>query len=164
VITETTGVLVENIPEELTERPQWVVWRYEQRDGKQTKVPRTPSTGLRASSTDPMTWATFSEALGDYGGDTPAPSYDGVGFVFSEDDPFCGIDLDKCRDPETGDVERWAREILKRVCNGYVEISPSGTGIHIIVEGVVRGGGTRRGPVEMYSRGRFFTVTGEVLL
>jgi putative DNA primase/helicase len=57
MIKETTGLIApiaENIPEELTERPQWVCWRYEERDGKPTKVPFTPYTPIRASSTDPM--------------------------------------------------------------------------------------------------------------
>jgi primase-polymerase (primpol)-like protein len=59
VIKESTGVkipIIENIPDEPTERPQWVCWRYEVRDGKPTKVPYTPGTLRRASSTDLMTW------------------------------------------------------------------------------------------------------------
>ena len=44
-----------------------------------------------------------------------------------------------------------------------MEVSPSGTGIHVIVPGVVRGGAVRRGGIEMYSQTRFFTVTGRVL-
>ena len=51
-----------NIPNALTERPQWVCWRLEERDGKPTKVPYTPGTERRASSTDLMTWRPFSEA------------------------------------------------------------------------------------------------------
>jgi primase-polymerase (primpol)-like protein len=59
------------------------------------------------------------------------------------------------------------------VKEGYVEASPSGKGVHIIVEGTVRDGGRSRkkvhlngevvGEIEMYSRGRFFTITGVVL-
>ena len=162
MIKETTGeitLIPENIPEELTERSQWVCWRYEERDDDTTKVPYTV-TGYRASSTNPDDWSSFGDVLAAY----ELGNYDGIGFVFSEDDPYAGIDLDKCRDPETGDVEPWAREILKRVCDGHVEISPSGTGIHIIVEATVRDGGMRRGPIEMYSRDRFFTITGVSLL
>jgi putative DNA primase/helicase len=167
MITETTGqitLIPENIPAELTGRPQWVVWRYERREGKWTKIPRTPSTGLRASSTDLMTWASFEEALAAYDGGTPAPPYDGIGFVFSSADPYVGIDLDDCRDPESGELAGWAREILERVASdAYVEVSPSGTGIHIVVEGSVRGGGMRRGSIEMYSMNRYFALTGHVL-
>jgi putative DNA primase/helicase len=168
MIKETTGILAENIPEELTERAQWVCWRYEERDAKLTKVPYTPGTLRRASSTDPSTWTTFEVATQacefGYDGlsdvDHGEPSYDGIGFALSDADPYAGIDLDKCRNPESGDIAPWALEILDRVRDGYSEISPSGTGIHVIIRGDVRDGGIRRGPVEMYSRGRYFTITG----
>jgi putative DNA primase/helicase len=171
MIKETIGEIPnieENVPQELTERPQWVCWRLEERQGKLTKVPYTPD-GSRASSTNLKTWSTFDEAMNAY----ELAGYDGVGFVFSSGDPYVGIDLDKCRDPETGEIAPWAQKIIDRVCEGYSEVSPSGTGVHIIVEGVVRDGGRSRrkvhldgkvvGEIEMYSRGRFFTITGEVL-
>jgi putative DNA primase/helicase len=164
VIKETTAVSppnTENIPARLTERPQWVCWRLETRDGKPTKVPYTPGTRHRASTTDLMTWATFEEAITAY--ESGEPSYDGIGFVFSSADPFVGIDLDDCVDPETGIVAVWGQQIISRVREGYIEVSPSGTGIHVIIEGVVRDGGMRKGKVEMYGRGRFFTITGRSL-
>jgi putative DNA primase/helicase len=164
MIKETTAVnplLAENIPEQLTERPQWVCWRYEEREGEQTKVPYTPGTLRRASSTDLMTWRTFYEALEAY--ERSEPPYDGIGYVFCSADPFVGIDIDKCRDPESGELSPWAKKIISRVAEGYVEASPSGTGAHIIVQGTVRDGGMRKGKVEMYARGRFFTITGVAL-
>ena len=164
MIKETTTVnqpITENIPEQLTERPQWVCWRYEERGGTMTKVPYTPGTERRASSTDLMTWRTFERTLAAY--EAQEPPYDGIGFVFSSADPFVGIDLDKCRDPEDGEVTAWAQKILDRVKQGYIEASPSGTGVHIVIKGTVRDGGMRKGKVEMYSRGRFFTITGDVL-
>ncbi len=162
MIKEATGeitLIAENIPEQLTERPQWVCWRLEEREGKTTKVPYIAGGVGKASSTDLMTWRTFAEALKAY----EAGRYDGIGYVFCSADPFVGIDLDDCRNPETGAVTPWAKKILSQVQDGYVEASPSGTGIHIIVEGVVRGGGMRKGKVEMYSRDRFFTITGRAL-
>jgi putative DNA primase/helicase len=150
-----------NIPEQLTERPQWVCWRLEERDGKKTKVPFVAGTERRASSTDLMTWRTFSEAVAAY--EAGEPPYDGVGFCFCSADPFSGVDLDKCRDPETGVIEEWAQKLIDSVTEGYVEASPSGSGIHIIVSGVVLGGSVRKGRVEMYSRDRFFTMTGRIL-
>jgi putative DNA primase/helicase len=164
VIKETTMVnqpIAENIPYQLTERPQWVCWRLEMRDGKPTKVPYTPGTERRASSTELMTWSTFEQALAAY--EVGEPPYDGIGFVFCNADPFVGIDLDDCCDPESGEVAPWAQHIIDRVQEGYVEISPSGEGVHIIVEGSVRDGGMRKGKVEMYGRGRFFTITGRSL-
>jgi putative DNA primase/helicase len=159
--TDVSPPIVENIPAQLAERPQWVCWRVEEREGKATKVPYTPGTERRASSTDLMTWRTFDEALAAY--EAGEPPYDGIGFVFCSADPLAGIDLDDCRDPETGVIAPWAQKIISDASEAYVEASPSGTGIHIIVEGRVRDGGMRRGPVEMYSRDRFFTITGELL-
>jgi len=150
--------IVENIPEELSARPQWVVWREEARNSELTKVPYVPGTERRASVTDLTTWRTFEEAVEALEGG--APPYHGVGFVFSSGDPYAGIDLDDCRDPETGAIAEWAQKIVDRATEGYVEASPSGRGIHIIVEGRVRDGGMRKGPIELYSRERFFTVSG----
>src|SRR5215211_1235852 len=156
--TVVSALIVENIPERLTERPQWVCWRLEERGGRMTKVPYAPGTLRRASSTDLMTWRTFSDALAAY--EAGEPPYDGIGFVFCSADPFCGIDLDDCRDPETGTIDEWARKLISSVQEGYVEASPSGTGIHIILEGVVRDGAVKKGPIEMYSQTRFFTMSG----
>jgi primase-polymerase (primpol)-like protein len=164
VIKETTGVITlitENIPEQLTERPQWVCWCLETRGDKPTKVPYTPGTERRASSTDLLTWRSFREALEAY--EAAGPPYDGIGFVLSSADPFVGIDLDGCRDPKDGEITSWAQKIISRVQEGYIEASPSGTGVHIIVQGAVRDGGMRKGKVEMYSRERFFTITGVLL-
>ena len=164
MIKETTGLITpttENIPNQLTDRPQWVCWRLEMRDGKPTKVPYIAGTNSRASSTDLMTWSSFEYAFAAC--EAGEPPYDGIGFVFCSADPLAGIDLDGCRNPETGEIAPWAQKIVADASEGYVEASPSGTGVHIIVEGRVRDGGLRRGPVEMYSRDRFFTITGAVL-
>jgi putative DNA primase/helicase len=134
-------------------------------------VPYTPGTNRRASTTDLMTWRTFWHALADY--EAGEPPYDGIGFVFCNADPFVGIDLDDCHDPKTGEISPWAQKIIDRVQDSYIEVSPSGTGVHIIAEGAARYGGRSRrkvhqngevvGEIEMYSRGRFFTITGEPL-
>jgi putative DNA primase/helicase len=157
--TVVITLITENIPNQLTERPQWVCWRLETRDGKPTKVPYTPGTERRASSTELMTWATFEEALAAY--EAGEPPYDGIGFVFCSADPFVGIDLDGCRNPQTGEIEPWAQKIVDTFASeGYVEASPSGTGVHIIVKGTQKEG-ARRGRVEMYGQDRYFSVTGE---
>ncbi len=144
----------ESIPEELRVRPQWVVWRAV--GEKPDKVPYSTRTGRKASSTDLLTWSTFEEAVEAH----KAGGFDGVGFVFSSGDPFSGIDLDRCVDPNTGKVAVWAMEIV-RYFGSYSELSATGTGIHIIVKGEVPN--RRKGNVEVYSSKRFFTVTGHVL-
>src|SRR5215213_4996355 len=97
---------------------QWVCWRSEERDGKTTKIPYSPLTGGRASSADPETWAGYPEAVTA----CRERGHDGIGFVFTGDDPFCGVDLDRCRDPQTGKIEPWAQEIIEEL-ESYAEVS-----------------------------------------
>ena len=73
-----------------------------------------------------------------------------------------GVDLDHCRDADTGALEPWAAQIVEEL-GSYAEVSPSGTGVHIIVSGELLPGRRRRGQVEMYSEGRYFTMTGVVI-
>jgi putative DNA primase/helicase len=137
---------------------QWVCWRSEERDGKRTKIPYSPLTGKRASSTDPETWGGYPEAVKA----CREGGYDGIGFVFTKDDSFCGVDFDRCRDAETGGIEPWAQEIIQEL-DSYTEISPSGTGVHILLSAVLPEGRNRKGRIEIYDRGRYFTVSGRHL-
>ena len=109
-----------------------------------------------ASSTDPETWGSLETAL-EY---TETEHADGVGFVFTDDDPIVGVDLDDCRDPETGDVDDAALDIIERL-DSYTEVSPSGTGYHVLITGELPDGRNRRGSIELYDTARFFTVTGD---
>jgi len=137
---------------------QWVCWCSEERNNKKTKVPYSPSTGTRARSDEPSTWSTLAEARRT----AEREDYDGIGFVFTADDPFCGVDLDGCVDRQTGEIQPWAADILDDL-NSYTEFSPSSEGLHIIVRAELPKGRRRGGGVEMYDRGRFFTVTGRHL-
>jgi primase-polymerase (primpol)-like protein len=144
-----------DIPDALSKFEQWVGWRPEERDGNQTKIPIDPSTGQYASATDPETWGAFDEAADVVErGDAV-----GVGFVFTDEDPFVGIDLDDCRDPESGEPEQWAAEIIETLTS-YTEVSPSGTGYHVLVRGTLPEGRNRHGDVELYETARYFTITG----
>jgi hypothetical protein len=146
-----------NIPAELQSLHQWIVWRLEFKGGaKPTKVPYIPETGTKAATTDPTTWGSFDHAVDGYlkGG------YTGIGFVFSEFDPYTGIDLDNCIAGD-GTLTPEASHRLAAL-NSYSEYSPSGTGIHVIIRGSVPGGkGRKSKEVEIYDRGRFFTMTGD---
>lgn len=147
--------LFDNIPDEPKAWCQWVGWRLEQRDGKSTKVLYNVRTGDRAKSNDPQTWSTFAEVIAAY----QCGGFTGIGFVLSLDDPFVFVDLDKCRDPETGRLEPWAAEIVTRL-ESYTEVSPSGRGVHILTKGTLPAGGRHHGRVEMYDSLRYFTMTG----
>ncbi|WP_433623483.1 phage NrS-1 polymerase family protein [Halomicrococcus sp. NG-SE-24] len=147
--------LAADVPDRLTDYDQWVCWREQDRDGKPTKVPVNPATGQYASATDSETWTGFDHARL-HASDGHA---DGVGFVFTADDPFVGVDLDAARDPDAGEPIDWAATIIETL-DSYTEISPSGTGYHVLIEGTLPPGRNRRGDVEIYETARFFTVTG----
>ncbi|WP_254538699.1 phage NrS-1 polymerase family protein [Halomarina litorea] len=155
--TSPPNIDLDRLPDKLTTRDQWVCWRTEQRDGKPTKVPVDPRTGEYASATDSTTW-TESETAVEYLRTTT--STDGIGFVFTADDPLVGIDLDDGRDPDSGAIDEAASDIIERF-DSYTECSPSGTGFHVLVTGTLPDGRNRRGAIEMYDSARFFTVTGE---
>jgi hypothetical protein len=162
---QVSGVLsrLDNVPAEPLELSQWVARR--------AKVPVNPKTGGSAKVSDPEgpeneppsekardTWSTFNDAISRAERD----GLDGVGFVFSKDDPYCGVDLDGCRDPDTGEIEGWAQEIIGDL-DSYTEVSPSGTGVHVLVRAVLPQSGNKKGQIEMYDSERYFTVTGEHL-
>jgi len=162
ILAGSTGraAIAQNIPKELRDLDQWLVWRLEERDGKKTKVPYDAKTGRKGKSNDPATWASFDAALQAY----EAGGYSGVGFAFREGDRLSGADLDHVIDTETGEVQQLALEILERFKGSYAEVSPSGTGLRIFVFGEPTrcGKGTEVKAVELYNHSspRFLTVTG----
>lgn len=146
-----------SVPTELFDHAQWVCWRYETREGKETKVPVSPRTGRLASCSVPLTWADATTACAYANGHGL-----GVGFVFSAGDPFAGVDLDRCVG-EDGALAEWAAEIVAAL-DSYAERSPSGTGIKVLVRAALPPGRRSWGDGHgMYDRGRFFTLTGERL-
>jgi putative DNA primase/helicase len=150
----------EGIPASIKERAQCVVWNYiwDADKEKWTKPPyQAKRPNAKASSTKPRTWAPFNEAMAAYRGG----ECDGVGYVLNGDE--VGIDLDDVRDPANGTIEPWAIEIVKTIAS-YAEISPSGTGIKIIARGTLKAGRKfTQIDAEMYSRGRYFALTGHVI-
>lgn len=145
----------EALPAALVDRDQWVCWRTHDRDGKPTKVPIIPGETQFASTTTPETWTSFATAREA----VTTTAVDGLGFVFTADDPLVGIDLDDCRDPAAETPAAWAAAVLDTL-DSYTEVSPSGTGYHVIVTGDLPDGRNRAGDLEVYDRSRFFTVTG----
>ena len=111
------------LPAPVRERGRFCCWRYEERDGRQTKMPYNPMTGQRAKSNDPQTFSTFDVAVME----AESGNYSGVGAgLFGN---LASIDLDHCL-TETG-LTDWARDIVTTL-HAYTEISPSGTGIRIL--------------------------------
>ena len=163
---------LEHIPDTLKQRKQWIV--YGKRDSafdpkyitdknnhqKLDKTPYNPMTERKAQSNNPASWTDFQTALEAY----ESGLYNGIGFVFAEGDELAGIDLDHVLNPDTLQLEPQAQEILHRFHDSYVEISPSGDGLHIWVKGEPErcGKGTLDKRIEVYhaKSARYFTVTG----
>jgi len=118
------------------------------------KEPIDPITGYGAKANDPTTWGTLEQAL------EAVDIYhlDGIGVELG--DGLCGVDLDHVID-DNGQISERAQEIITTM-DSYTEISPSGTGIHILFAGSLPEGTRRKDGLEMYSEGRYFTVTGNL--
>lgn len=144
------------IPAELRALKQWIVWRYEDKGGaKKTKVPYSTSHNV-ASVTNSSDWDTFDNALWCL---STSGAYDGIGFVFTKNDPYAGIDLDDCEGNQV-DFQRQLK--IFNEFDSYSERSPSGNGCHVIVKGSIPQG-RRRSHIEIYSSDRYFTMTGNVV-
>lgn len=144
------------IPTEMRHYHQWVVWRYEERQGaKPTKIPYDARNGLPASVTDASTWCDFETAIKCQSANI---GFDGIGFVLTKNDPYTFIDLDDT----AGNQVNLDRQLkIYHEFNSYSELSPSGTGLHIIIKGHIPRG-RRRSAIELYSSDRYMTMTGAV--
>lgn len=160
---------LDNLPEELRRSSRWVLWRLEDfEERKRCKIPKKPSDPARnASATDPDTWGSLEQAEANLPKLTPAPQYAeeevgvGVGLVIGP--PYLGVDLDKCYDPQTGVVDDWALQLLRKLPRTYTELSPSSRGFHLWYrcdEHPKLPDGIRTERVEVYARKRYLTVTG----
>lgn len=165
----TPGFIAPNfdgIPAELRRLPRWVTWRAEA-DGGKSKPRKTPYRAdlpdALASSADPDTWGTFEQAEAAYlDGDRT-----GIGFVLDGSGNLAGVDIDGCRDAATGAIAPTALALLEGMGAGYIEVSPSGTGLRAfgyappLDTGCV---GTLDGlKLELYSKGRYLTLTGQTI-
>ena len=177
---QTARVNTAAIPAVLLFYPQLIGWRYEWKKDKWAKVPKNPHTLFvhGASSTAPLTWAGYDDICElakravNYG-ESRKP--DGLGFVFRKARPpelqIIGLDLDKCRNPDTGELTPLATEVVARFAT-YTEVSPSGTGVKAFGFAQFPAGWEERdGPknkvslpdgqdIEVYDSGRYFVVTG----
>lgn len=155
------------IPSELRLLPQWILWKAEEKGGRYTKIPYQVD-GNEARSNDRRTWSTFATAAKFY----TESNADGIGFVFSRQDNYVGIDIDNCVTYAADDTKKvnpiindFATEIIETL-DSYTEFSVSGTGIHIIIKGslpqsvVGTGRKSTKYGLEIYQYGRYFTMTG----
>ncbi len=156
------------IPDELKGYRQWVVWKLEttqdnQEKGKKpTKIPYSPLTHRKSGVNDSYqaTWGTFEEACIAFS----TGKYSGIMLNITDSDPFVVIDFDHC--VAGGEINEEVEGYIQSL-DSYTEISPSGTGIHVIVRGKKPGSRCKKQwpdyEVEMYEHGRFITITGHVV-
>ena len=153
--------MTSTIPKEITEKGLFCCWRYEERGGKQTKVPYNPRTGERAKSNDPQSFADYLTAS------CARHQYDGMGLgIFNG---ICAIDLDHCIDKD-GNYSQTAAEIIAMM-HSYTELSPSGNGVHILFRAEDFRYDTnryyimnRQAGIEVYVAGatnKYVTITGQ---
>lgn len=115
----------DSLPHILINHNRFCCWRYEQRDGRKTKVPYNPVTRNRAKSDDPNTFCDFATAI------DAAVNFNGIGFLVG--DGVCAIDLDDCFD-DNGSLKQVAQDVTGVFKGSYVERSPSGKGLRIIFQ------------------------------
>ena len=150
------NINLDNIPAEMRNQKRWVNWRLEPRRNDPIKMQKTPYMSFaldrRASSTNPKHWSSFKQAAYKYSNG----NCDGIGFVLGEG--YVLIDLDHCI--IDGKLTDQSREIIK-LLDSYTERSPSGTGVHIFVKTNLDIGNRRTEGLEIYSKDRYSTVTGD---
>lgn len=155
----TNRIPQKSILEALKQERRWVLWCFEDRGGKPTKVPYQAN-GAPARVNDPSTWTDYHTAQ-----EALLSRFAGVGIVLG--DGLIGIDLDWKESPVEG-VPRKAWEIIRRF-SSYAEWSPSGKGAHILLLGELPDGCKNRAylgdgvHLEIYGGGRYFTFTGEAI-
>jgi DNA polymerase I-like protein with 3'-5' exonuclease and polymerase domains len=148
---------IKNIPGTLKERRQWIGWRAQPKgNGKIDKIPVNPKTGEVSDATDSSIHCSFEEALAG----VKHFKLSGPGFVFTNEDPFSGVDLDDCVTDQ--EIQTEQKRILLKL-NSYSEFSPSGKGTKTFLQGSLPGPNKNTPAVEMYSHSRFFTVTGNII-
>lgn len=142
------------VPEELKTRRQWVVCG----DDKILRKPMDPA--RKAKVNDPTTWSGYGEAVAAL--EAPGSSF--LGYVFLADDPVAGVDFDDCRNPDSGVIDAAVQAEVEKL-DSYTEVSPSGTGLHVLVtlDEKLPAHGRKKSWVEIYESGRFFTITGSHL-
>lgn len=157
----------DKIPAELAQRQQWVLWRFEWDEKRSAwlKVPYYVGGGRRSgdqgSDRDRQRLATLPVVRTAFQRKEGQPdAWSGIGFGFLPGDGLIGIDLDKHVDPETGAMSDRCKKIIAAF-NTFTEISPSGTGVHLYLQGHTHTAKDNSIGVEMFCEKQYFTVTGK---
>ena len=139
----------------------WILYRLELCGNRMKKIPVNPKDGKAISVSESEYWTDYDTAMAAQ----QKINANGVGVVFNEAPiegklHLTGIDIDHCLDAAANSATPVALEIGKNL-NSYTEVSPSGTGLHILVLSAVSASyKNQEYGIEIYSRKRFFTFTG----
>lgn len=149
------------IPDDLSGRHQWLVWRFESRPGdkKPRKVPYYCNgkrrTGAQGSESDRGALVDLAAAKAVL----TKGKYSGVGMALLPGDGLIGIDLDGMIDGDAGEISERGENIIT-ACASYTELSPSGKGVHIICSGDTATFKSNEVGVEVFCGRQYFTFTG----
>lgn len=153
-----------SIPDLLKGQNRWAPWIaiWDEKRQKYDKVPRradVPEYGL--STADPSRWYTYAAALATYRRESPPLA--GVGYVMTGAHGIVGVDLDGCI--ADGQLAPWAQEVVDEL-RSYTEVSPSGRGLRIFLQGEAADWMNHTVGIEVYggSAPRFLTITGAHLV
>lgn len=169
---EVLRVESSSIPQILKESPHWVLWKAVPDGGDRFKKPPICVDGEPASIKDSGTWETYETIWEAYTRQCRSTSRGGIvagiGYVLNggiegaQGKTLIGLDLDHCIN-EVGELDERATRIVDRFRGrAYIERSPSGTGVRIFGWSRTELSGKRDG-IEVYSRNRYLTVTGQTL-
>ena len=153
--------IIENIPNELKSKNQWVCYRIKKDGEKTAKYMLNPKNLKFAKSNDPSTWSSFYTAKTVL--ENKKLKIDGLAFVLTEGYVF--IDIDHSVNEE-GNFSELTNKLLNELPNTYAEHSCSGKGVHIICKGDLGDNYKRRNDeigLEMYQTKRFVCITGDVI-
>lgn len=160
-ITAALAAVQASVPDAMRQRQQWLLWRFQSVEGekKPRKIPFYVSgrkrQGVQGSVEDRAELATFEIACAHLA----HGNYTGLGFAFLPGDGLIGVDIDGAIDPESGEVSQRCEAIIA-ACASYTEYSPSGKGVHIIVEGECQTTKDDGIGLEVFCGRQYFTVTG----
>lgn len=135
----------------------WVNYSLEVVEARITKIPYSPITKRKASSTNPSDWTTYEDAIA---------VNKNIGLVFPPSQKIIGYDFDHCLN-EQGDIIGDNKEMIIEFlieAGSYCEISPSSTGLHVFLSLTepLKLEANRHDNIEIYNQARYFTVTQNV--
>lgn len=150
----------DNIPPDLAARQQWLLWKFESKEG-QAKPGKIPyyvmggrRTGGQGDDRDRQRLATLAVVRRAF----ERGGWSGIGFAFLPDDGLIGIDIDGAIDPESGAMSERCAAIIK-ACATFTEYSPSGRGVHLILQGSTETNKCNDIGLEVFCGRQFFTFT-----